>query len=193
MSRFIHVYLHILTCTTCLKFPHLLHYYSSLPAVLDPTLCPDYPPFNPSITYLTTDTLLNVSWSAADNVGIREYYIAITPLENYTQDAASLTFHRTASHTHYSIHNPTMLTSGGSFYLSVRAVDHALLDTRLDVGPVRVDITPPQVNGSVRVEWVVGEGVRVVWGEGAFLDPEDLGSALQFDYAIGELNWCCLY
>ncbi len=160
---------------------------SSVPVNLDPSLCLDYPPFNPSIAYFTSDTLVNVSWSASDNVGIREYYFALSLAENYTQDPTSLTYYPTASHPHYSIHDPSVLVGGATFYLSVRAMDHALHETRLDIGPLRVDISPPLVNGSVRVEQVEGgEGVRVIWEEGTFLDPEDLAALVKFEYAVGE-------
>lgn len=158
---------------------------SSVTEVVEPTLCAQYEPFSPSVTYLTSDHVLNVSWSAGDDSGVHDYQIGITSAGNYSQDPASITYTSTAGHSHYSVYNPAILSNGNRFYLSIMARDFAGLVTRLDIGPVVVDIVPPLVNGSLTVERY-GDSVALSWSEGTFSDPEDVDGALSYEYAAGK-------
>ena len=94
----------------------------------------------------------------------------------------------TARQTHYSIHDPTILSSGNTFFISIVAVDLALQETSLDIGPVVVDISPPVVNGSVIVARE-GDHVIITWEEWTFTDPEDVNIVTEFEYAIGKPYW----
>ena len=136
------------------------------------------------MTYLTSDFLLNATWVARDDTGIRNFRFGVISAEDFDR-GNPITYYPTAGQTHSSIHDPDIIAAGNSFYVSVVAVDLSQRQTVLTAGPILVDITPPFLNGSLQVERS-GRHVIVTWDHVTFTDDEDLSPVTQFEYAIGE-------
>jgi len=151
----------------------------------DPTQCSLYNPFAPTQLFLTTSHLLNVTWIAADDTGIRDFEFGITNAGSYSGDPNTITYVSTGGQTHYSVFDPELIQNGNRLLISVVAVDLALHRTVVTVGPIVVDTTPPLVNGSLVVERF-GSHVTVTWDEGTFVDAEDDQPLSEFEYAIGK-------
>ena len=151
----------------------------------DPTQCSLYNPFAPTQLFLTTSHLLNVTWIASDDTGIRDFEFVITNAGSYSGDPNTITYVSTGGQTHYSVFDPELVQNGNRLLISVVAVDLALHRTVVTVGPIVVDTTPPLVNGSLGVERF-GSHVTVTWDEGTFVDAEDDQPLSEFEYAIGK-------
>ena len=157
----------------------------TIPVTVDPMLCSRYDPFTPTVTFLTTSDVLNVSWIASDNTGIREFRFGIINTEDFSGDPRGISYVSTGLQTHYSVFNLSLISNGRRLVISVVAVDLALHRTVVTVGPFVVDTTPPLVNGSLAVEGR-GSHVTVMWDEGTFTDPENGQPLTSFEYAIGK-------
>lgn len=145
--------------------------------------------FPPSqVTYLTSDRLLNVSWSAEDDVGIREFQVRIVSADNFTRDESGRGYIQTAGQSHYSFFDTELLSNGKQFYLSVKAVDLAQRVRQVTIGPVLVDVTPPTFNGSLELVRQF-DHVIVTWEADTFVDVEsELGTG-SYQYAIGQTEF----
>ena len=163
---------------------NLLFAYCRSIATVSADECRNYSSFIPSQPiYLRGDHALNVSWYASDNVGFREFYIGIVAEQNYTGITSQMEYAETGGQMHFSIYDPELITSGNTFYLSVKSADVALHEVQLDIGPIIVDVSPPVVNGSLTAVQV-GDHMIVTWQEGTFYDEESI-EPLQLEYAIG--------
>ena len=149
-------------------------------------LCSQYGPFIPTVTFLTTSDVLNVSWIASDDTGIREFQFGIINADDFSGDPHGISYLSTGLQSHYSVFNSSLIRNGHRLVISVVAVDLALHRTVVTVGPCVVDTTPPLVNGSLVVEGRDSH-VTVVWDEGTFTDPEDGEPLTNFEYAIGKI------
>lgn len=149
-------------------------------------LCSQYGPFIPTVTFLTTSDVLNVSWIASDDTGIREFRFGIINADDFSGDPHGISYLSTGLQSHYSVFNSSLIRNGHRLVISVVAVDLALHRTVVTVGPFVVDTTPPLVNGSLVVEGRDSH-VTVVWDEGTFTDPEDGEPLTNFEYAIGKI------
>lgn len=151
-----------------------------------PMLCSQYGPFIPTVTFLTISDVLNVSWIASDDTGIREFQFGIINADDFSGDPRGISYLSTGLQSHYSVFNSSLIRNGHRLVISVVAVDLALHRTVVTVGPFVVDTTPPLVNGSLVVEGRDSH-VTVVWDEGTFTDPEDGEPLTNFEYAIGKI------
>ena len=158
---------------------------SSTQMTLDPTVCIQQQPFSPSVAYLPADRVLNVSWSAGDNHAIRRHRVCVTNSTGDTLQGPFAPYYPTAAQTHYSIYDPAIISNGNRFYVSIILEDLAGLETQLDIGPLMIDVTPPQVNGSIAVERF-GDYVALVWDTDTFTDPEVVSDSLSYEYAVGK-------
>lgn len=138
------------------------------------------------LTSITQDHTLNISWNATDNFGLGEFYIGLVPAENYTGNKTAIEYTSSGGFAHYSISDPSVLRNGNKFYLSIQAVDLALQNTTLVVGPVLIDLTPPLVNGTLDVQRQ-GENLVLLWKEDTFIEEEDVEGRLEINYAMGKL------
>ena len=158
-------------------------YYRSI-ATISADECRNYSPFVSSQPiYLRGDHALNVSWYASDNVGFREFYVGTVAEQNYTGATSQVEYSETAGQMHFSIYDPELIANGNVFYISVKSADVALHEVRLDIGPIIVDVSPPDVNGTLSAVQA-GDHMIVTWQEGTFYDEESM-VPLQLEYAIG--------
>lgn len=157
-------------------------YCSLTPSSVSADICLTSSPFPAAqLTLVTRDHTLNLSWAASDNVGLREFYIAIVSAENYTGNGMGMEFKATAGQTHYSISDSNVLVNGNAFFVFLRAEDVTLHTVNLILGPLLVELTPPLINGSLYVEQRDGH-VIVTWSEDTIIEEE---GPIIIRYALG--------
>ena len=156
--------------------------FSSEPATVPAAVCASSTPLT-TLTTLTVDRTLNVSWSAHDNVGIRR--VAIATVADLSEAGNPITYQTTSGQSHFSVVEPELIRNGNEFFIVVEATDLAGNSLRLDVGPLLVDHTPPSVNGSLTVSTAAGH-VIVTWDISTFTDSEDPVPLTDFQFAVGE-------
>ena len=140
----------------------------------------------PDLIYISTDSHINISWSASDDVGIRGYHVAAIN-EGAWSEGQSPNFTSAGRLPFFSLADSDLLSNGNTFYIIVKATDHALHESELTFGPVRVDSTPPVVSGNVTVETST-DHVTVTWQNDSFTDSESGVQTL--DFSLGEQNIC---
>ncbi len=149
-------------------------------------VCSSIPPFSPSQLTLTTHHhTLNISWSAQDNVGIREFYVGVVSARNYSGRGLEMEYVCTSGQPHYSITDSNLLVNGNEFYVAVQAEDLTGHRTMVTFGPILIDLSPPLVNGSLQAQQTQGH-VIVTWEEGAITEEEDVNGTITLLYAIGQ-------
>lgn len=145
--------------------------------------CLSFPKFDRH-TYTPIYTVFNISWSASDNVGIRDYQFGVSSARNYSLTTPDLIpYTSTAGFDHFSAYH-NLFGSWNEFYISIKAIDLAMHETIVVTGPVVVDISPPVFNGTV-VTKQIDELMIVTWDEWTVMDDEDVFS-LTYQYSIGE-------
>lgn len=143
--------------------------------------CGQYPAYSPPV-YTTVDTVLNISWSASDNVGIRGYKFGLSRSPNISEPIDILPLQTTAGHSHFTAHSPE-LVSGNEFYVHVVATDLAMQETTASVGPIVIDTSPPKLNGSLFIQQIE-QLVMVWWEDDTFADEEDKVELEEPKYAL---------
>lgn len=160
----------------------LLFLDSSIPYVKSIIKCSPYS----DIIYTSVDYAFNITWSVTDDNGIRDYQIAIATTYNSTVNPDILPLQSTAGHSHYSVHSSLFL-SGYEFYLKLKAIDLALHESTVIIGPIIIDTSPPVVNGTLITS--VHDGLFIVtWDETGFYDKEDIFPLDRFEYSIGMIH-----
>ena len=134
------------------------------------------------VTYISTDHLLNVSWTASDNVGIRDYHIA-TLSDQAMSQGQSTNFTFVGRQSFFSLADSDLLSNGNTFYIVVKVTDLALHETEATFGPVTVDITPPVTNGNLTVERS-GDHMIVTWYNDTFTDEQSGIDSLEYSIGI---------
>ena len=133
--------------------------------------------------YTPIDTLLNISWSASDNVGIKDYQFGISSTKDFILSPDIVEFTSTAGFPYFSSHNSLFQTTI-EFYIIIKAIDLSMQESVALVGPINIDTTPPIINGTLNS--VVEDGVIVIsWDDWNIVDDED-AFPLTYEYAIGK-------
>ena len=136
--------------------------------------------------YTSIDYVFNITWSVADDNGIRDYQVGIATTLNNTDNPDILPMQSTTGHTHYSTHNSLFL-AGFDFYVVLKAIDLAGQISSVTLGPIVIDTSGPVSNGSLLTD--VQDGIYIVsWNETDFYDDEDLFPLDRYEYSIGKSN-----
>eukprot|EP00731_Ephydatia_muelleri_P000539 Em0001g539a len=154
---------------------------SSVATITAAKACSLYKAFSPQgPTFVTTPPYaINISWTAQDNVGIRDYAVATA---RSSSQLSSATFNSTGRLPYFAL-GGSSYDVGSSFYVGIQAWDLPGSSVLVTVGPILVEVTPPVVNGSLSLSRV-GDFVTVSWGSGTFSDPQD-PFPLALDFAVG--------
>ena len=140
------------------------------------------------VMYISTDHHINISWSASDNVGIRDYHVAAISEEVWS-GGERLNFSFAGRHQSFSLLNSDLLRNGNTFYVVVKATDLALHNTEITFGPVKIDVTPPVVHGNLTVE-SGQDHVTVTWQNDTFTDNES--GIVSIEYSVGTCVCMCV-
>ncbi|XP_072048762.1 uncharacterized protein [Amphiura filiformis] len=130
--------------------------------------------------YLAIDKNLVITWEADDPESkIFKYEVGLSSdAANIIPDLGQFDTH---SHSAYTIHHPA-LSHGMVVFLTVRAINNAQLSSSKVLGPVMIDLTPPEFMGHIILRAQVDDLI-VEFRRQDFLDDED--AVLQFHVAIG--------
>ncbi|XP_072048763.1 uncharacterized protein [Amphiura filiformis] len=141
--------------------------------------CDKLSSFQSSI-YLAVDKNLVITWEGEDPESkIFKYEVGLSSdAANIIPDLGQFDTH---SHSSYTIHHPA-LSHGMIVFLTVQAINNAQLSSTKVVGPLMIDLTPPEFMGQIRLSAEMDDLI-VDFRRQDFLDDED--AVLQFHVAIG--------
>ena len=134
-------------------------------------------------TYTPIDTLLNITWSANDNTGMRDYLIGIASHKGSVESPDVSPFSSTAGFPYYSLYS-SLFTTQEEFYVVVKAIDLSMQESIAWVGPIVIDTSAPVFNGSLEQD-IENDLIVVWWDEMTIVDEEDI-FPLTYEYSIGK-------
>ena len=157
---------------------------ASLEEDLSEDLCRRLPLMSPEHPLLLPSDYLRLRWAGRDEQSPTEEFYVGLGLDRTSSSPALLAF--TPTHGRQSYHaRHAGLGHGALFYVFLRAVNKAGLQALLTLGPVIIDVTPPDVTASVKAE--VRDGYLVAsWTNDTFSDPEQPeGVDFEVAYRVG--------
>lgn len=140
------------------------------------------------LTLITSDSqiilpsdYLHLQWAARDDESdMEEFFVGLG--QDRTMESAPDVLPFVQTHGHSVYHGHLGLNHGTVFFIFLQALSKAGLFTNLTLGPVVIDVTPPEVSTTLTAD--VQEGFLVVtWSNGTFIDPEqsyDAGFEVHF-------------
>ncbi|XP_078700910.1 uncharacterized protein LOC144927390 [Branchiostoma floridae x Branchiostoma belcheri] len=138
-------------------------------------------PGPPTINYLSVDRTLFVSWIGEDESGIYDFSVGLSSTSS-TSSPDIMPFTSTTGIPELRFSHPR-ISQNSQFHLVIKAENSAGLTTVKTVGPIVVDITPPQFVGqitlSTEANYLVGR-----WSANDFYDQESQ-DPLQYQFAVG--------
>ncbi|KAK7460765.1 hypothetical protein BaRGS_00038812, partial [Batillaria attramentaria] len=170
-------------CSTASRVDHLpLAENVSLDDELSTDLCLRLPPTGTKDFILLPSDYLLLSWIAQDDESeMEEYYVGMG--RDRTTSSAPDLLPFTPTHGHHSYHaRHSGLGHGAVFFIFLKALSKAGLQVNLTLGPVIIDVTPPEVIQPLTS--VVKDGfVLATWTNSTFRDPEQ-PSGVEFEFAF---------
>ncbi|KAK7092487.1 uncharacterized protein [Littorina saxatilis] len=157
----------------------------SLEDELSDDLCRRLKPMTSEHHILLPSDYLKVEWAGLDDEShMEEFYVGIATDRSLRSSPDLLSFTPTQGRQSYHARHAG-LGHGARFYVFLRAVNKAGLDVMLTLGPVIVDVTPPDVTGALNA--FVRDGFLVVnWNNGTFSDTEQpKGVDFDFSFRVG--------
>ncbi|XP_078661603.1 uncharacterized protein LOC144905733 [Branchiostoma floridae x Branchiostoma belcheri] len=135
----------------------------------------------PTINYLSVDRTLFVSWIGEDESGIYDFSVGLSSTSS-TSSPDIMPFTSTTGIPELRFSHPR-ISQNSQFHLVIKAENSAGLTTVKTVGPIVVDITPPQFVGQITLST---EGNYLVgrWSVNDFYDQESQ-DPLQYQFAVG--------
>lgn len=133
---------------------------------------------------------LKMTWAGVDDESdMEEYYVGVGRDRSTSSAPDLLPF--TPTHAHPSYHaRHSGLGHGAMFFIFLQAVNKAGLRVQRVLGPVVIDVTPPDVTPQSWLAEVNGDIILVTWKEDAFVDPEQpVGVQFEFSFRVGELKY----
>ncbi|XP_066264362.1 uncharacterized protein [Branchiostoma lanceolatum] len=158
-------------------------YAPRLDLVTNTTLSDQYCAQNqgpPSTSYLSVDRNLFASWDGEDEGGIYDFSVGLSSTSS-TSSPDIMAFTSTTAIPELRFSHPH-ISQNSLFHLVIKAEDRAGRTTTKAVGPIVVDITPPQFVGQISLS---KEGNYLVgrWSANDFYDQESQ-DPLQYQFAL---------
>ncbi|XP_078621331.1 uncharacterized protein LOC144887808 [Branchiostoma floridae x Branchiostoma japonicum] len=172
-------------CLTAPRISNIDDYNPRRDFVTNTTLSAQYCTQNtgpPSTNYLSFDRNLRVAWHGEDDGGIYDYFVGLSSTSSGTSSPDIMAFTSTTSIPELRFSHPH-ISQNSLFHLIIKAEDRTGLSTTKVVGPIVVDITPPQFAGQITLST---EGNYLVgrWSANNFYDQESQ-DPLQYEFAVG--------
>eukprot|EP00058_Branchiostoma_floridae_P013160 XP_002598648.1 hypothetical protein BRAFLDRAFT_67046 [Branchiostoma floridae] len=136
----------------------------------------------PTGNYLSMDKTLRVAWHGEDDGGIYDYFVGLSSTSSGTSSPDIMAFTSTTSIPELRFSHPR-ISQNSLFHLVIKAEDRAGLSTTKVVGPIVVDVSPPQFTGRITLS---KEGNFYVgrWTGSDFFDDESQ-DPLTYEFAVG--------
>lgn len=180
-------------CSQNTSFPDVEHFPVSSEHVVteeeSDDLCRKLPMMTESIYITLPSDYLKVAWDGQDSESDMEDYEVGIGSDKATHSAPDL-LPWTSTHGHPVYHaRHSGLGHGDIFFVFLRAVNKAGLRVQLDVGPIIIDVTPPDVTQPLVVR-IDGDFLLVTWDEQTFVDAEQPSDVdLVVVFRVGKLLW----
>lgn len=129
---------------------------------------------------------LKMTWVGQDDESdMEEYYVGMG--RDRTTSLAPDLLPLTPTHAHPFYHaRHSGLGHGDLFFIFLQAINKAGLLVQRVLGPVVIDVTPPDVTQSLAAE-VNGDIILVTWKDDMFVDPEQpKGVDFDFSFRVGK-------
>ncbi|CAH1249044.1 SCARF2 [Branchiostoma lanceolatum] len=135
----------------------------------------------PTTSYLSADRNLFASWDGEDEGGIYDFSVGLSSTSS-TSSPDIMAFTSTTAIPELRFSHPH-ISQNSLFHLVIKAEDRAGRTTTKAVGPIIVDVTPPQFTGRITLakqgNFFVGR-----WTASDFFDDESQ-DPLQYEFAVG--------
>ena len=160
---------------------------ASLGDDLSDDLCGRLPLMSSEHAIVLLSDYVRLQWAGLDEESHMEFYVGMWADRTTASAPDLLPF--TSTHGHHSYHaRHAGLSHGLLFYVFLQAVNKAGLQALLTLGPVIIDVTPPDVKGPLKTEERDGYLV-VTWTSDTFSDPEQpQGVDFEVSYRVGGWN-----
>ncbi|XP_078696223.1 uncharacterized protein LOC144924666 [Branchiostoma floridae x Branchiostoma belcheri] len=137
--------------------------------------------------YVSRENMFSAHWYGDDQESdIYDYEVGLSSTESPDlPDILPLT--STNSRPHFSTYHPN-LGEGRQFYLVIRAINRAQMETTKVLGPYIVDSTPPTFSGQIDVTLEQQNGQHLLvgrWEDDAFSETDGDDALLVFEFAVG--------
>ena len=155
-------------------------------SVISGVLCSELPVYDStSLIYLPNDHI-QLNWNVSDDLSQRaEFYVGFGESESETVAPGLVDYQSTDKKFFFKV-NHVAIGTDKEFYIFLKAVNTAGLETIMTIGPVLIDQTPPKFNQIP--EAVVGdENVVVGWNADTFYDDEQTAEIHRISFQIGIL------
>lgn len=157
----------------------------SLEVELSDDLCRRLSLMSSEHSILLPSDYLRLQWAGLDDEShMEEFYVGMGGDRTTSSAPDLLAF--TPTHGRHSYHaRHAGLGHGALFYVFLNGVNKAGLQVLLTLGPVIIDVTPPDVRASLKTEERDGY-LLVTWANDTFTDPEQPeGVDFEVSYRIG--------
>lgn len=151
------------------------------------TACDLYTPFKRT-AYQRIARQIIVGWSGFDfESGILNYEIGLTTIPNIITPPNLLSFTNLTLLTSYTSY-PDVLTHTTTYFVILRATNHALQYSTIISDPVSIDTTGPLINGDITAV-VNTTHTTVSWADNTFVDAEFPSEPLIYEIAVGQFSY----
>lgn len=147
-------------------------------------LCQCLPLYNPkTVIYLPNDHI-SIKWNVEEDKGhIEDYLIGIGKSPGKRSYPEVRKFQSTRGNSHYYI-NHLGLGSNEEFFIFIKAINKAHLESIFSFGPLLIDETPP-LHREMPVISIHSKTVQISWEDGHFYDTEQTEKIDQIVFQFG--------
>ena len=151
--------------------------------VLSNYWCTVLPRYDSDVGIFLPNDHIILQWKVLDEISqIDDFYVGFGTDESETQAPGIVNYIPTNRKQSFSI-NHAGLGTDKEFFIFLKAVSKAGLDTILPIGPVIIDETPPR-NNSLPTPIIDGDHIVVGWDSDTFYDDEQTTSINRISYEI---------
>ena len=146
-------------------------------------LCSKFPKYDSNIIYLPNDHIV-LSWDVGDSISqIREFLVGFGKTSSEENAPGLLSYKSTGNKKSFKIHHAGIGTDD-EFFIFLKAISKAGLETIIPIGPILIDMTPPRYSAVPEVK-VVGDNIVVGWENDTLFDDEQTEKISQILFQIG--------
>ena len=146
-------------------------------------LCSKFPKYDSNIIYLPNDHIV-LSWDVENNISqIRDFFVGFGETASEENAPGLVGYKPTLNKKSFKIHHAGIGTDD-EFFIFLKAINKAGLETIVPIGPILIDVTPPRYKIVPEVK-VIGNSILVGWDNDTFFDDEQTEKISQIFFQIG--------
>ena len=146
-------------------------------------LCSKFPKYDSNIIYLPNDHIV-LSWDVEDNISqIHDFFVGFGKTASEESAPGLVGYKSTGNKKTFKLHHAGIGTDT-EFFMFLKAINKAGLETNIPIGPILIDMTPPRYTIVPEVK-IVGNSILVGWDNDTFFDDEQTEKISQIFFQIG--------